>query len=90
MPSRKVVYPAGDLDIVRSVRKNDAFPGGEHMREYQDRFRVELAGALTPELAGAAHSRAHGHRTDRPAQTKRNRGEKPSEKSDSHSEPRQP
>lgn len=60
------------------------------MREYQDRFRAELAGALTPELTGAAHSRAHGHRTDRPAQTKRNRGERPSEKTDSHSGPRRP
>ena len=60
------------------------------MREYQDRFRVELAGTLTPELAGASHSRAHGHRTDRPAHTKRNRGERPSEKTDSHGGPKQP
>lgn len=60
------------------------------MREYQDRFRVELAGALTPELEGAAHSRAHGHRADRPAQTKQNRGEGPSEKTDSPSGHRRP
>ena len=60
------------------------------MREYQDRFRVELAGALTPELEGAAHSRAHGHRADRPDQAKGNRGERVSEKSDSPSGHRRP
>lgn len=60
------------------------------MRKEQDRFRVELAGALTPELEGAAHSRAHGRRSPPMEGTKRNRGEEPSEKTDSPSGPRRP
>lgn len=60
------------------------------MRKYEDRFRAEFAGALTPELEGAAHSRTHGHRAAHPAQTKQNRGERPSGKTDSPSGPRRP
>ena len=60
------------------------------MRKEQDRFRVELAGALTPELEGAAHSRAHGRRSPPMEGTKQNRGEGPSEKTDSPSGPRRP
>lgn len=60
------------------------------MRKEQDRFRVELAGALTPELEGASHSRAHGRRSPPAAQSKGNRGERQSEKTDSPSGPRQP
>ena len=60
------------------------------MREYQDRFRAELAGALTPELEGASHSRAHGRRTSQPARAKQNRGEGSSEKTDSPSGRRLP
>lgn len=60
------------------------------MRKEQDRFRVELAGALTPELEGAAHSRAHGHRNPPMERSKWNRGERLSEKTDSPNGHKQP
>lgn len=56
----------------------------------RDQFSVEVAGALTPELEGAAHSRAHDSRTARPDDKKEERGEKPSGKSNSPSGPRRP
>lgn len=65
-------------------------PTGEEVSQMRDQFSVEVAGALTPELEGAAHSRAHDSRTARPDGKKEERGEKPSGKSNSPSGPRRP
>lgn len=54
------------------------------------RFDAEIAGALTPELEGAAHSRAHPRRLSRPASMNENRGELSSATTDSPSAPKQP
>lgn len=60
------------------------------MRERRRRYDAEIAGALTPELEGAAHSRAHDRRLPQPENTAKDRGEPPSAKTDSPSGPRRP
>lgn len=60
------------------------------MREYKRRYDAETAGALTPELEGASHSRAHARRIPQPHKTGKDRGETPSAKTDLPSGPKQP
>lgn len=60
------------------------------MRERKNRYDAEMAGALTPELEGAAHSRAHAQRLAQADNTGKDRGETPSAKTDLPSEPKRP
>lgn len=60
------------------------------MCEHTQRYDAEIAGALTPELEGAAHSQAHARRLPQPENTVKKRGEIPSVKTDLPSGPKRP
>lgn len=60
------------------------------MRNPKEDYNAELAGALTPELEGAAHSRAHTRRLSAAGKTGKDRGETPSAKTDLPSGPKRP
>ena len=60
------------------------------MRDDRRRFDAEIAGALAPELEGAAHSRAHTRRIPPPQQTTKDGGDSPSAKTNLPSAPQRP
>ncbi len=60
------------------------------MREQKHRYDAEFAGALTPELEGAPHSRAHARLSPPPAQQTKERGEPSSAKPDLPQGPSRP
>lgn len=60
------------------------------MDDSKRRYDAEMAGALTPELEGAAHTRAHPLRMPRPQGKIDRRGDSPSAKTDSPSGPKRP
>lgn len=60
------------------------------MDENKRRYDAEMAGALTPELEGAAHTKAHSGRMPRPEGQIDKRGDSPSAKTDSPNGPKRP
>lgn len=58
--------------------------------ENKRRFDAEAAGALTPDLEGAAHSKAHLRRLPLPTEQEKKRGEALSAKVNSQSGPKRP